>query len=408
MVATLRSLQAQSVESRHNLYCDPGRIEMNQDTEICLIDELRELKEAKSAFLDEAVAWNPLSHYTSAAHFQQELTNVLRALPLVIGHSSELQGSGAFLQREAGGVPVLVTRDASGQVNAFVNVCRHRGTRLVDEEAGCKHRFSCPYHAWTYANTGELLAAPQFEQGFPDEDKVQLGLRRLPCQERFGFIWVIASPHAAVDLNAYFEGLGHDLDALGIDQMAIAQEYSEVRRANWKVLIEGGLEAYHFKVAHRTTIGPHFENNLSSYQVFGPHLRSILPRTSMARLSPEDKKTWRLRDHANIIYTLFPTCQLLVQQDHVVWITLQPLAAGETRLRLVTLAPADRLHEEEHWRRNHMITRTTLTEDFVIGESIQAGTISGANDSMLFGRYEGALDQFNRTVQRFLEEGRKS
>ena len=377
---------------------------MNHDTEIVLIDELRELKAAKSAFLDEAVARNPLSHYTSEARLQHELSTIFRTLPVVIGHSSELVGAGAFLQRDASGLPVLVTRDSAGQAHAFLNVCRHRGTRLVDEEAGCKHKFSCPYHAWTYANTGELIAAPQFDQGFPEQDKAQLGLRRLQCQERFGFIWVVPAVDADFDFAGHFDGLEDDLHGLALDQMGIAQEHSEVRNANWKILIEGGIEAYHFKVAHRNTIGPHFESNLSSYQCFGPHLRSVLPRTSMAKLPEEAKQAWRLRDHANIIYSLFPNCQLLVQQDHVVWITMQPLAAGQTRLRLVTLAPQDRLDEAEHWRRNHMITQTTLTEDFVIGESIQSTANSGANESMLFGRFEGALDQFNQTVERYLHK----
>lgn len=158
-----------------------------------------------------------------------------------------------------------------------------------------------------------------------------------------------------LDLDQYFDGLNEDLHALALDDMVVVAEHSEVRSATWKILIEGGLEAYHFKVAHRNTIGPHFENNPSSYQVFGDHLRSVLPRTSLAKLP---------------------------QQDRVVWISPQPLAADQIHLRLVTLAPKARVGEHEHWARNHAITQTTLTEDFVIGESIQACSASGTNDSM--------------------------
>ena len=378
---------------------------MNRETEIELIDELLELRAAQSPFLDAAVGRSPLEHYTSEAHFQLELDRVLRPLPVVVGHASELRGAGAFLQRTVSERPVLVTRDAAGKVRAFLNVCRHRGTRLVDEESGCKQRFSCPYHAWTYANTGELLAAPQFELGFQPEEKSALGLRSLQCEERFGFIWVVPLADHAVALDEYFAGLETDLADLQIDQMAIAQEHTEVRAANWKILIEGGLEAYHFAVAHRNTIGPYFERNLSSYQAFGTHLRSVLPRTSLAQLGPSAKHEWRLRDHANIIYSLFPTCQLLVQQDHIVWISMRPLSAASTELRLVTLAPESELHNQDHWQRNHGITRATLTEDFAIGESIQSNACSGANASMLFGRFEGALDRFNSTVLTYLDQG---
>ncbi len=167
-----------------------------------------------------------------------------------------------------------------------------------------------------------------------------------------------------------------------------------------EILVEGGVEAYHFKIAHRSTIGPYFEDNLSSYRTYGDHMRSVLPRTSLAALDPDDRATWRLRDHANILYNLFPSSQLLVQQDHVVWIRANPLSAGATELRIVTLAPPS--DDPEHWARNHAITTTTLDEDFVIGESIQSTAASGANNEMIFGRFEGALAKFNQTVERHL------
>ncbi len=375
---------------------------MNRETELALIDELLALKASKTGYLVEAVTRNPVDHYSSKDRFQSEQTNILRAVPTVAAHASELEGAGAFLRREVGGLPVLLTRDQSGRVNAFLNVCRHRGTRLVDEASGCKNRFSCPYHAWTYSNTGELIAAPHFDQGFPDEQKSELGLKRLDCQERFGFIWVMPKADSTLDLDTFLEGMAGDFEALEIDEMAIAVEHTETRRANWKILVEGGIESYHFRVAHRTTIGPYFEDNLSSYRSFGPHLRSILPRTSLAKLTDETRGTWRLRDHSYILYTLFPTCQLLVQKDHIVWITQEPLGPGETSLRLVTLVPKSTVGSQAHWKQNHSITSKTLDEDFDIAESIQKNLSSGANSDMIFGRFEGALDQFNRGVAEYL------
>ncbi len=375
---------------------------MNRETELSLIDELLALKANNAAFLDESVARNPTSHYACAERFGKEQKHIFRRVPIIAAHSSELDGPDAFITRGLSGLPVLITRDQSGQVHTFINVCRHRGTRLVDDLEGCKHRFSCPYHAWTYDSTGDLIAAPHFEQGFGEEQKSKLGLSRLECVERYGFIWVLPAENVQLDLDVYLEGIDDDLESLSIDQMAIAECHTETRKANWKILVEGGIEAYHFRVAHRTTIGPHFENNLSSYRQFGPHLRSILPRTSMADLGSEAHDKWRLRDHANVLYTVFPTSQLLVQQDHIVWISQEPISVGETRLRLATLVPQCRLADEAHWKRNHAITTATLLEDFDIGESIQAGVGSGANDSMLFGRFEGALDKFNCTVDRYL------
>lgn len=135
-------------------------------------------------------------------------------------------------------------------------------------------------------------------------------------------------------------------------------------------------------------------------------MRSILARTSMSGLSAEARESWRIRDHANVLYTLFPTSSLLVMQDHIFWITSQPLSPDETRMRLVTLAPTSGPDAEDkddaHWRRNHNITMMTLDEDFVIGESVQENARSGANENMIFGRFEGALDAFNKEIEKHL------
>ena len=126
------------------------------------------------------------------------------------------------------------------------------------------------------------------------------------------------------------------------------------------MLIEGGIEAYHFKVAHRTTIGPHFEDNLSSYRMYGPHMRSILPRTSLAKLDKASRGDWNIREHANVSYTLMSATNLLVQQDHIAWLGSEPLGPGETRITIKQIAPKSEAHRTEHWARNKDITLSTL------------------------------------------------
>ena len=373
---------------------------MERETEVGLIEELLGLREAKSHYLDDEIEFNSVDQYQSEAIFQRERDQMFACLPAVAAHVSELPNPGDFVKREIAGRSILVTRDAQGAVHAFLNICRHRGTQLVDDESGCKHRFTCPYHAWSYANTGELVSVPHMDTGFPDLDKAQYSLKSLQCEDRFGFIWVIATPDVSFDFDAYYAPIAAEAEGLDLANMAIAHEEKKVHNSNWKILVEGGIESYHFKVAHRKTIGPYFEDNLSSYQMLGDHMRSVLMRSSMHVLRDQPTDQWRLRDHANIIYTFFPTTQLLVQKDHVVWINSRPVSAGQTELRLATLAPKSRLAEEAYWQKNHQITSTTLNEDFVIGESIQNGFASGANDVITFGRFEGALPEFNRTIKR--------
>ena len=380
---------------------------MRRDTEIGLATELLELHAARSAFLDESTRIQPVAAYHDEDRFMRERAQVIRTTPQPAVHSSELPAAGDFLRREVAGLPVLFTRDSDGIAHAFLNVCRHRGTRLVEDANGCRQRFSCPYHAWTWNNRGELLGMPHAEQGFPGLNREALGLRRLGCTERHGWLWVQPDSEEAPDMDAHLGELTADFAWFESDDFRLLHSDEQVRAANWKLIVEGGLEAYHFRVAHRDTIGPYFLDNLSTYQCYGRHLRSVLARRTLAELRDQPTEQWRLRDHAQVLYTLFPVTSLLVQSDHCAWIRLEPLSAGSTRIRINTLVPRDRMTDPDdlaHWARNHQITLDTLDEDFDIGERIQAGLDSGANEHLTFGRFEGALAAFNDSVEAAMRE----
>ncbi|MEL7538844.1 MAG: SRPBCC family protein [Pseudomonadota bacterium] len=374
---------------------------MERATEIALTKELLGLNAQKSAFLVESVAKRAVADYYDEDRFRNERAAVLRTAPTPLVHSSELPDSGSFLRRDFAGLPVFFTRDTDGIAHAFLNVCRHRGTRLVDDERGCKQRFSCPYHAWTWNNRGELVGVPHEQQGFPDLARDELGLRRLGCTEKYGWLWVWAHSEEAPDVDASLAGLAEDFDWFGSSDHQLLHTDERICGANWKILVEGGIEAYHFRVTHRNTIAPYFFDNLSSYRTFGTHMRSILAKRSLAELADQPAEAWQLRDHAQVLYSIFPTNSFLVQADHFAWVQLDPLTASSTRVRVSTLVPKYRVESAEdlaHWRKNHDITMKTLAEDFDIGERIQAGLESGANDHLTFGRFEGALAEFNRCV----------
>ncbi len=377
---------------------------MDSATQVSLIGELRDLARAGSCYLDDAEVQNPVVKYTDATHFVREQESLFRVMPRIAAHVSELPAANDFLRREVAGRSGLITRDSDGEVHAFLNVCRHRGARLVDEESGCREAFSCPYHAWRYSNRGELLKVPFAEQGFPELDQAESGLARLAVAERYGFIWVMPSFGVDMDIDNYLGPLAEDLRWLDAASLEIKAESVHERRANWKILIEGGIEAYHFRIVHRKTIGPHFANNLSSYQNFGDNIRSILPRAGVGDIDIESLGPDEIRDRANVLYTFFPLTNLLVMQDHIVWIDNEPLAPDRTRLRFCTLASKDNT-DQEHWLRNDAIAQETLAEDGEVGESIQRGIDSGANSAFRFGRFEGALAAFNASIDRHLAAG---
>ena len=374
---------------------------MERSTEISLLQELLTLQEKGSAFLDESVATNPVGNYYDPRRFEAECDQILRKDSRPIAHSSELAKPSAFLRRDIAGLPALLTRDSDGVAHAFLNICRHRGNLLVQETSGRKHRFTCPYHAWTFSNRGELVGVPHGEQGFPDMDRNCMGLKRLGCVERYGWIWISPASEDAPDVDELLAGLAPDFKQFAAGDHCVVHSNEAIREANWKILIEGALEAYHFVVAHTGTVAKLFNDNLSTYQRFGPHLRSAISRQSLSGLHDMPTDSWRLRDHAAILYTIFPATQIVVVQDHIEMIQYEPLSATATRVRFSILAPKDRIESEEdltHWANNQEMTWTTLDEDFSIGENIQAGLKSGANEVLTFGRFEGALAAFNENV----------
>lgn len=374
---------------------------MRRDEEVILLEELVGLKKEKQLFLDDAPTSNPVDDYTDATRFTTEMRQIFDHMPLIIAHASELDGPNSFLRRTVNQRPLLLLRGDDNEVRGFINVCRHRGTRLVNDESGCKRRHSCPYHAWTWDSRGQFVNGPHFDAGFPGVNKEDLNLKPVPIAVRHGFIWLLPE-HGRQNIEEYLGEFDSALAWAGTERLVAHQSDVQLRHCNWKILVEGGIEAYHFRVAHRNTIAPLFNDNLSSYQCLGPHMRSVLPRASISELPEQPREQWNIREHANVLLNVFPSSSLLVQSDHVIWIGISPLSTDRSKVRMMTLKPADSKQTQDYWDKNHQLTVTTLNEDFDIGESIQSGLLSGANDVLRFGRFEGALNRFNETVRSYL------
>ncbi|MAT92386.1 MAG: ring-hydroxylating oxygenase subunit alpha [Halioglobus sp.] len=379
---------------------------MDHATEVDILRELLDLQARGTPFLDDSWVTTDVQRYRCAEVFARERAGIACALPQIAAHSSQLPGSGAFLTLELAGKPLLLVRDEAGAVRAFLNVCRHRGAQLVGERSGCRRRFSCPYHAWTWDSGGSLVAVPHEKSGFPGLQREAFGLHRVPCQEYGGWIWVVPGG-GAIDVDFHLGDMAADILGMGAQEYEVFACTERDTAANWKILVEGGIESYHFRVAHRQTIAGLFLDNLSSYRCFGPHIRSVLPRSSLPELRDRPEAEWRLGRHANVLYTLFPGSQFLLQEDHFVWIQGMPLAPDRTLLRIATMVPklANTPANADYWRRHHHLTSVTLEEDFVLAEGIQRGLASGANAQLNFGRFEGALARFKNSVEEALARG---
>lgn len=360
--------------------------------------------QAGRADADERGGRIQVDRYMSEALVKQEL-DLLRRHPQPVASSSSLASPGSWLSLTHFGVPLLLVRQENGQVQAFINVCRHRGARVVAEGSGSDARlFVCPYHAWSYRPDGSLQGVPE-SFGFPCLDYEESGLRKLATAERAGVVWVVLDPSlSGSDPGKRLGVLMDNLESLeGLGNPVGFAPRSYVVEANWKLLVDGTFEAYHFKVAHRKTIAHLFAGNMQIIDEFDLHRRLYLIKARFAEDKP-DVIGFDPRRYGNIIYSFFPSTMILVQPDHAQLSTLEPLTATRTRVHEITLIPQPPASDKatRHWQANVDLYRRTLAEDYELAESIQAGLASGANDALTFGTFEYSALRFHSHLQQQL------
>jgi len=191
----------------------------------------------------------PYSWYTDADVFARERERMFEHSWLYAGHLGQLAEPGSYFTLRAGEVPLVVVRDREGELNAFVNVCRHRGSEVMAGSGSCT-TLQCPYHAWTYGLDGALRAAPRAEAD-PDFDREPLGLRAGQVGTWGPFIFVnadAAAPPLADTLGPLPELVAEG--GVDVDQLEFHSRGSYSLQTNWKVAVENYLECYHCAVAH--------------------------------------------------------------------------------------------------------------------------------------------------------------
>ncbi len=185
--------------------------------------------------------------YTSREVFEQDLERVFFQSWLYAGHASQIPEPGTFLLFEMAGESVILVRDTDSKINALINVCRHRGSRVCTEAEGSTRSFVCPYHGWTYDLQGNLRAA----RYLPDNvDKSRYGLKHVHVRVIHGMIFINFSENP-VSLRALESDLAECLKPYGLDRAKVAHRELYPIKANWKLMVENYIECYHCAPAHR-------------------------------------------------------------------------------------------------------------------------------------------------------------
>ena len=338
------------------------------------------------------------STYTDPKQYENEQRQVFARHPLLLGPSALLPHVNQAVVHDGYGVPLIISRDGDGHVHVLANVCRHRGTRLLDAPGPVPAtRIVCPYHAWAYRADGTLASLPRAEC-FPGLDKAKQGLVEFPSLEAGGLIWF------ARDADADFRdatALAPDLDAFGLSGQYLYKRRTHEVAANWKLVIDAFLESYHVQRLHAATIASFFADGITVADEIGLHQRAAVGRADY--LSEIDRDDWpALRRAVTYTYQLFPSAVVIVSPDYINLLIAMPQNVGHTLVEdLMLIAEEPQTNEAEaHWQKSWDLLDggTFGAEDFGAAALGQRGLESGLISQITLGTLEDGIANFHRKI----------
>ncbi len=352
--------------------------------------------------------------YHDADFFEAEKAAFLRASPQVVCHESEVALPGEWRKIDLFGESIIVIRGDDGAVRAFHNVCRHRGSRLVDGEGGCVRVLTCPYHAWSYARDGALVGIPH-RQEYPGLDPSTLGLKPVGIENWRGFLFVrledglptvaqMMAPYDAEVAPYRFE----DLRATGKVTL-------RPRDLNWKTIADNYSDHLHIPVGHpglsrlfgrsyaieASAWVDRMEGELREDDSANPSERAyqrLLPRVD--HLPDSHQRKW-------LYYKLFPCVAFDIYPDQVDFMQWIPTGPTTSVIREISYALPDARPEMRAARYlNWRINRRVNAEDTDLIARVQAGMQSASYEAGPLGTSEVCLRSFARRLRDMIPESR--
>ena len=348
----------------------------------------------------------PAENYFDEDRFQEEVDLIFKRLPLMLAASAELPNPGDYKAMDPVGVPVVIVRGKDGEVRAFLNSCTHRGAPVVDSGTGNVPRFSCPYHAWTFSLTGDLVAIASKHE-FGDIDQSCYGLTPLKITERAGLIWAVLDPDTEVEFDNFLAGYDDLLNEFGFKDWHVFQQ-RVLRGPNWKVAYDGYLDLYHLPVLHRETFGSDVSNQ-AMYRAWGPHQRVTSPSRHTLDWADVPEEDWKMENLMMGVWTIFPHISIASFYGGGRAVMISQLFPGETpgesyttQTYLMEKEPeGEQVQEADDQFK--FLKVVVAEEDYKTGLRQQQALEAGALSHVLFGRNEGGGQHFHGWVDRLLE-----
>lgn len=298
-------------------------------------ERVQELLDDLDATLEQRLTLSP-GWYADAEVFAAEQEVVFRRKWQYLGSSARVPNAGDRFTTMIGQVPVVVVRDRDGELRGYVNVCRHRGSRIVggEDEASGSKSIQCSYHGWTWNLQGKLIGVPRSSGEQISKDDYPLV--SIPLGTWGPLIFGNLDPGAQPFETQYSEmiehvaSMGHDLSALEWHP-ASAHTQAEVIETNWKLMTENNVECYHCATTHSWA---------SEYYSMSPKEYRTVTTKDWAFQHLVRRETADIKDQALVplfgsleFYTIFPNMQIMFYPEAMSVATYAPQAPGKTEFR---------------------------------------------------------------------------
>ncbi len=346
----------------------------------------------------------PANAYADANYFDQEMHLVFGSSWVCVGFATDATDD-RMLVREVAGQSLVITRTDDGEVHAFHNACRHRGTELAAADCDVKGTIRCPYHRWCYTLDGALVRTPMFDEaGVDDFDHADFGLQEVRAATWGCLLFVCLDP-AVPAIGEYFGDLDHRLAGYVLDGWRCLDGLEIEIKANWKLISENFSEYYHLPFVHPDLVKVSRVEDHYRYQGHGMYLgMTTTPVSSNERndwssmppaadLNESDEQSGRF-------ITLFPNVLLSILPNHTFVMILEPIAPGLTRERCGWFLPPSTTEVSDA---DFELTRTfwidVNNEDVEIVEKAQRGLAKGGfKPGRLSPRFEEPLHRFHNML----------
>ena len=337
-----------------------------------------------------------------------EIDKLFKPNWMLAGHVSEMPSLGCYLTFEGFNEKALIIRDGNGNINAFHNICRHRGSKILNGEGQCKRALICPFHGWRYDFDGTLQFIPG-QSGFPDVDKAEHGLVPIDVEVWNGFIF-IRFISGGISVSEMLQPISSEIEEYKPEDL---QPYSEVDQyvypVNWKIFHDIDNEGYHVPIGHPTLHQLYGQNYTDTYVNGIP--------VSRGRFNDRIGNLWSVRNYRNLMnefehlasdkqnlwnyYGVFPNLVFAFYPEMMETYMAVPISLNQTQVISRVYALPDSRREVKALRYlNRRINRVTELEDRTYMITLQEGLKSSAYPQWnLSNSAETGVEFFHRRVQ---------